>query len=500
MPLKCNRETFACEAAAVRLSAQSAVECRFPGDIVTVLAVSALPVPTACRSDNGEVEYRGRVLLTLVYEDGEKNVCRTERGLEFSHRAEDENCTPSGKASVTLSTLKISARREGAGIYITALIGADITVREERSLTYAVGGEGFIFRADEIKTVCPIFGEGDIETDDEFDTGYVGDVLLHGEKISVASAESEDGAVAVSGEISFSMCVLKNDGSVSSYERLIPFRGEVECEGAAAGLKSDASAFIKSASVSAEADEEKGTCRITVSLTLGVKAAVYSEGALSVITDAFSSENKLEIVRGTMSGEYLADSVHFTERVSSAAFVGTADGGRGITFADSLEAVVLPEVAASAVITDGKEYAEGAVSAKVIIADADGAHRSVDITLPFSVPLSLSVKGRREVAAIACGLAVRQKKEGEIEAEATLKICVKTYVAVSDEYIESVTEGEKLPVKTSAFSVYMASAGEDLWQTAKRLKKSPEEIGRCNPDLKFPLSGNERIIVYRKSE
>lgn len=499
MPLKCNRETFASNAVAARLSAQSAVECRFPGDIVTVLAVSALPVPTSCSSDNGEVEYRGRVLITLVYEDGEKNVCRTERGLEFSHRAEDENCTPSGRAFVTLNTLKISTRREGAGLYITALIGADITVVEEKSITYAVGGEGFIFKREEVQTVRPIFAEGDIETDDEFDTEYVGDVLLHSEKVSVTSASSEDGAVAVTGEIAFSLCALKKDGALISYERLIPFHGEIECEGATPELKADASAFVKSASVSAEADEEKGTCKITVTLNLGVRVTVYQTGTVSIITDAFSQESELKITRGTMSGEYLAESSRFTERVSSAAFVGT-DGGKGITFADSLEAVVLSDVAISAVTADGNDLAEGAVSAKVIIADADGSHRSADITLPFSVPISSSAKGRKEVEAVACGLAVRQKKEGEIEAEATLKVCVKTYAELEEEYVENVEEGEKLPVKTSAFSVYMASAGEDLWQTAKRLKKSPEEIGRCNPDLKFPLSGSERIIVYRKSE
>lgn len=499
MPLKCNRETFAFGGVAARFSAQSAVECRFPGDIVTVLAVNALPVPTSCRSDNGEVEYRGRVLLTLVYEDGEKNVCRTERGLEFSHRAEDERCTPSDAASVTLSAIKITTRREGAGLYITVLIGADITVAAERSLTYAVGGEGFIFKTEEARIARPIFAEGDIETDDEFDTEYVGDVLLHSEKVSVTSAEAEDGAVAVSGEVGFSMCVLKKDGSLASYERLIPFRGEIECEGATAGLKADASAFIKSASVSAEADEEKGTCKITVAITLGVKTTVYSMGTLSLIVDVFSTESELNVVRGETVGEYLAETSHYTERVSSAVFVGAEDG-RGITFADSLEAVVLAEAAASAVTSEGKEYAEGAVSAKVIVADKDGAHRSVDITLPFSVLLNAAAKGRKEIGVIACGIAVRQKKEGEIEAEATLKICVKTYAELGAEYIENVEEGEKLPVKTSAFSVYMASAGEDLWQTAKRLKKSPEEIGRCNPDLKFPLSGNERIIVYRKTE
>jgi len=498
MPIKCNKETFSSEKTTAYISAQSVVECRFPGDIVTILAVNAAPVPTSCRVDNGEVEYRGRVLLTVVYEDGDKNVCRTERGLEFSHRAEHENCTPASKAFVSLAAIKVSTRRDGSGVYVTAVVGADITVVAKNSFEYVSDGEGFISRKEEVPFITPFFAEGEIETDDEFDCEYIGDVLLHTEKASVSSISAEDGVIAVSGEIGFSVCALKKDGSLSSYERLIPFRGEIGCDGASAKTSCDASVFISSVSVNAETDEEKGTCRIRSLITMRVRATAYSESKLSVVADAFSVNNKLSVVTQSAGGEYLADIFRFTERASSSAFISSADN-RGITFADSLQAVVLGEASASVVKTDGKEYAEGAVTAKVIVADADSSHRSIDITLPFSVPVNASAEGRKEVDVLPCGLAVKQRKEGEIEAEATLKICVKVYGNKSAAYVGDISEGEPVPAKSSAFSVYMASAGEDLWQTAKRLNKSPEEIEKCNPDLKFPLSGNERIIVYRKN-
>jgi len=497
MSIKCNKETLSFSGVTARLSARSAVECRFPGDIVTVLAVSALPSPTFCRVDSGTVEYRGKVLLTLVYEDGDKNVCRTERGMEFSHRADDENCTPASRAFLSLSAIKISTRREGSGVYVTALIGADITVVADRSIDYVSGGDGFISRTEEASFIRPIFCEGTIEADDEFETEYVGDVLLHSEKINVTSTEAEEGAIMVAGEISFSVCVLKTDGALASYERLIPFRGEIECEGASPSLKADVSCFVESASVSAEADEEKGTCRIRADVNIKSRGVIFSEGKTSLVSDAFSCENNLELAAREETGEYLFSSARFVERASSSAFIG-ADGGRGITFADSLQAVVLSEASASVNTSDGKDLVEGAVTAKVIVADSDSSHRSVDITLPFSIPVNVE-KGRREAEVVPCGVAVRQKKEGEIEAEATLKICVKTYRETTMTYVENISEGDKLPVKTNAFSVYMASAGENLWQTAKRLNKSPEEILRCNPDLSFPLSGNERIIVYRKA-
>ena len=49
----------------------------------------------------------------------------------------------------------------------------------------------------------------------------------------------------------------------------------------------------------------------------------------------------------------------------------------------------------------------------------------------------------------------------------------------------------------SALSVYLPARGDGLWETAKKLLQSPEQIQATNPELSFPLTGNERILVYR---
>ena len=62
-------------------------------------------------------------------------------------------------------------------------------------------------------------------------------------------------------------------------------------------------------------------------------------------------------------------------------------------------------------------------------------------------------------------------------------------------------KAEKLKANDCAISVYVPAAGDDLWSTAKSLRQSPEEIKTTNPDLAFPLTGKERILVFRgKSE
>jgi hypothetical protein len=46
--------------------------------------------------------------------------------------------------------------------------------------------------------------------------------------------------------------------------------------------------------------------------------------------------------------------------------------------------------------------------------------------------------------------------------------------------------------------VFIPTAGDLLWDVAKSLGVSEEEVLKTNPDLQFPLSGEERIVIYRE--
>ena len=97
-----------------------------------------------------------------------------------------------------------------------------------------------------------------------------------------------------------------------------------------------------------------------------------------------------------------------------------------------------------------------------------------------------------------CGVGVRRKGGGEIEAEGTLKILVKTYEEISSAFLSDIEEGDEIEENDSAISVYLPVKGDDLWTTAKRLLQFPEEFQKCNEGLNFPLQGEERLLVYRQ--
>ena len=75
----------------------------------------------------------------------------------------------------------------------------------------------------------------------------------------------------------------------------------------------------------------------------------------------------------------------------------------------------------------------------------------------------------------------------EIQASSPVTKCI----------ITELTQGEMRELPSSAISIHIAKSGETLWDVAKALGSTPELVMLQNPDITLPLSGGERVIVYR---
>lgn len=475
------------------LESQSIVECRLPGsEISGVLAVHAKAVPGECACLDGAVNYGGKVLLTIVYEDGDRKICRAERGAEFFHKAEGNFVTPACFAKVRLCAENVTFRREGSGLYVSVVVNARSTVYGSKQMEYLCGGEGVIARRERVticKTVCV---SGETEGEDEFDSDYVGDILLHSEKAVISRVAANAGQIEIDGEIALNICVLKVDEGVCSYERLVPFRMQVPCDEAFGDIKAWASVDVKSAFLSADADEEKGKSRIVLSYCLSADCSLSVKEEIEVVDDAFARDCDLRLEKKKEWGRYLTSLEKYTERVSGVAALSPTIEGEY-----TLQAAVLPRAELSCKKTDAGVEAEGVVQAEVFLVGADGTHRSTSLSLPVLFPID--VRGDYvEADCIVCGLNVRRKKEGEIEAEATLKLSVRGFEQGEWSYVCEAVEGEPKTASDAAFSIFIPRAGEDLWQVAKRLACTPEELQKSNPDMEFPVKEGKRLFVYRQ--
>ncbi len=476
-----------------RLKGQTVVEYRLPGsEISSILAIHAKAIPTESTCTDGEVQYGGKALLSIVYEDGDRKICRSERGAEFFHKTEGSAVTPSCFAKVWYKTENVSFRREGSGLYVSVILSADIAVYGGKQMEYLSGGEGLICKTEPVtlsKTVCV---SGEVEGEDEFDCDYVGDILLHSENAVAHHLSASAGQIDVEGEIALHICVLRGDESVCSYERLIPFRMQIPCEEAFGSVNAGAKITVKSAHLTAATDEERGKSRMVLAYTLAADCLLSIKEELSVATDAFSTEREIAISKANEGGMYLTKQLRWTERVS-----GTGSLSPALEGEVSLQAAVLPRVELSCRKGANGMETEGVLLAEVLVKNADGGFRTATLSLPFLFPVEMEGE-HAEGECLACGLNVRRKKSGEVEAEATLKLAFRGYEEKGWSYVRKVEEGEAYPEERSAFTVFLPPQGEELWSLAKRLHCPPESIEKNNPELEFPLKKGKRIFVYRQ--
>ena len=493
MTIKPQYETYRYTGEITRLKSQSIVECRMPGsEIGSILAVQASATPTECVCADGEVRYSGKLTLCIVYEDGNRKVCRAERGAEFFHKAEGSAVSPACFVKAAFSVDNVSYRREGSGLYISVIVGADLPVYGGKQMEYLVGGEGIIAKKEPLTLRRSVCVSGETEGEDEFETDYVGDVLLHGENVVVTRVSVGAGQIDIEGELNLHVCVLKENDAICSYERLIPLHLQIPCEEAFGNVTASARVCVKAAQLNAGVDEEKGKSKIVFSYALFADCFLYASDELLVASDAFSTDAELLLKKANDGGMYLTNLVKCTERVS-----GVAALSPDVESEYALVAAVLPRAELHCRKTEKGFEAEGVLNAEILLKSADGGYRCSTLSLPFAFPLDVRAESV-EADCMVCGLNVRRNRGGETEAEATLKISLRAYQKGEWEYVLEAVEGEPIAKSDAAISVFALGAGEELWQAAKRLSRDPEELQRSNPELTFPVKEGERIFVYRQ--
>lgn len=489
MAINLQKETFRGYGKKKELGAQTAVECRFGSEVETALSVHCSAALTGAEAGSGEVRYFGKAHFSIVYEDAEKKVCRAEKGVEFTAACKDEEIVPALSARAKLSVENVSVRREGASVFVTALLGADISLYGEESFEYLAGGDLILKREPVTAVVAHLCG-GAQETEDEFETELLGDILQHAETVGVTDVVCETGSLRVEGEINLSVLALKGQNALVSFERLVPYRIEIPCEAAVFGCRAEANVSVLNAAIRADADEETGKCNVVAEFTLGAEGCVYEEVAVDGVTDAFSTSSEVSLAFRECEFTGAGETSRVVERVSGRAALSSP-----VDFSDVLQAVTLQRAEANVVSEGGGKKVEGVAMATLLVLGTDGTHRGVEMSLPFSV----AVKAENCTAEVlVCGMSARQRQEGEIDAEATLKITLRERRTVSAKIVVSAEEGEQFPVNDSAVSVYIPRAGDGLWELSKSLKKSPEEVEAANPDIVFPVKEGQRVVIYRK--
>ncbi len=474
--------------AVAALTPQSVAQTRLSQSegIADVLAVSPQVSLLTCETSSGRVNYSGRIIFTVLYSDEEGKLCRMQKGAEFSHFCDDDRLAPAQNAVCRLACERVTTRRDGSAIVLSAVITAKIDVFAPAERTCITACEGAFLKMQTKEFLSFVTFSGECEVEDDFDADGVDDILMPSAVPLVTSAECMTGEVDVSGEIYLSLLSMRR-GYPAGLERVIPFTCALTCDDSFAGALPSVSAEIRDMNVTATVDDANSKCRVQFSCTLAVGGYFARKSEENVATDIFSCTNEVRGVYEEESASCVAERKIYSERISS-----PASSKAKLDFTCRFLAVACPVAEYEYNAQSGA--VEGAVEA-VLVYEQGGDIKSAGVNIPFSV----RVGGEgAQVSVGVCGVSLRQPVEGRLEGEAMIKVCAQYARPSSVRYLASAEEGERLTPSEAAVSVLIPAAGDSLWDAAHKLVCPPEDVASANPGLKYPLTGGERVLIYRK--
>lgn len=471
------------------ISAQSIVEIKFAGaNVGEVVAVYPQVSLSSAETSSGRLNYGGRLICTLVYTDGENKLCRVQKGAEFSHHIDDERLAPAQSAHCTLSCEQHTLKRDGSSYVVSVVVGASFKVSDSAERSYVNTLEGAVIRREEGKLFNAVSFFGESEIDDDFNL-VATDILVPAAQPVVLNCAVKPGLVEITGEIYLSLLAVR-DSSPVCLDRVVPFKCEISCDEALFTRRAYCRAEIVSVNVNCKVNENSGKCNVGFEATLSFNGHFHEEEEITYARDAFAEDCDLKL---TFSEERVfadGDIKNYSERVQ-----GPCAAKAKLDYTCAFLAATLP----TAEFERTKSGIEGSVTATLLYEQGGEVH-STEVNMPFSVTLAGLSENCNDISVCVLGMSLRQRAEGECEGEASLKITAADGEFKTLKYLTEATAGEAKAPSDSAISVYVTEAGDGLWETAKKLSVSPESIQRSNPELTFPLSGKERIIIYRPKQ
>ena len=453
-----------------------------------ILDLTGKVYQSAADKEGDLVVFGGLATFNAVFVGDE--LMRIEVGAKFSFK------TAMPGADADVSDVKhalegVRVKTESGMLYVVATLVTEITytVTEEKSY---IDGADVLVKTASMKVGTNHRFVSETELTDEFEEKKIKRVLYSGAEAALKSVTAEEDAVICEGEaiISVLMLPFSENSDILKEVRCIPFRFEVDCDGANSAAFSYGDVEVDKLNLKVYVDEAKNRSTVSISAILKLCGAAVTISDAAYVEDCYSVNCDLIPTRTTLESTSVSQRFS-TDRVSGVVNCKVPEYSRFIKLMG--ECVELADLK-----TDGDKLTViGVVTGKAIFADGENALSSRTFDLPFDITLPCG-EGTAENVKVTAKEVYCKLRAGRLEAETEL---ITTWHEVQKSrynVINTLTEGNKRQAETAAFSVYLAMEGDTEWDVTKRLGVSFEEISKYNPDLKFPLTGKEKITVFRK--
>lgn len=496
-----NYEKYQLNAEAFTLTDSVKVECKTQlaeGDKILLVT----PFITSCGNEilPSTLKYTGKAVFTVCTQNS-SGLGKQECATEFLGTLKNEKILPEFSAETSFEIIKTERNELNGFLIITATVAVKTKFYQPLLQEYAVGGENLIVKTDNA-CIAKSLGKrtSDTTISEEFELPQsVGEVIFHKEDFLITSVQCGIGCLIIDGELTISLFILQKNqnGDIVKENKILPVRIEVDEPNAMPTMRVKATAKVKNAKLAVTSFEETSSSTVQASVTLSVASEIFTCEEIPVMTDCFSKAEELELEKTELISCEPSALLNFSQNFNGKII------NEGFTGSEKLLTVMAEYVKPISCEKSGNSVCVDAVINCVIFYKTeDGTvicrKDDLPITLCEQLPVALANCSAEVISSCVSEILVKPVSGSEIEVYGTAKFALSLDCECKIPAVKRVNlKGEKKP-NTVAFSVYIALENEDLWSLAKRLGVSPDELCASNPELEFPLVGNERIVIYRR--
>ena len=282
------------------------------------------------------------------------------------------------------------------------------------------------------------------------------------------------------------------------YEKAIPFRENIDCQGSREAMIPDISGRISHSEIEVRTDadgEERVAC---LDLLLELQMKLYEMEQIEALTDVYGiEENIVPVMRqGTLNRQLIRSSgkTKITEQVKLPAAVPDIAEICHSSAAAMVDTMELTE--------DGVELT-GTLTAEILYLTEGRELASFETQLPFQYVMA--VPGISQACRYRVTPAVQQLSAGllgssEMDVKAVIGFELIGFCSSNEDMIVDVEVGNddtSVINELPGIVVYMARAGDDVWELGKKYYVPLERIREVNHLSSDELKAGEKVLIVR---
>lgn len=480
---------------------QVKVECKtdlLTSDVAKILNVCAVPNTCNGEINASQIKYSGRVVFYVIYLDNNGVVNNCECSSEYSG-AISATLPDGAYVKTDVWSQKVEYDISGNKLIVASYLLLTFNAYANDSIKLLCASDDFICDKKELSYVKGYgLKKGVYPMEEEYELNYaLSKILSQKAKAHVTAVQCGVGCIIVDGQLYTSVLLLQNieKSDIIREEKIFPFRMEIEYDEAMPAMNALARVSEKSFKLDATIDGDNNKSKLSFSVTLCFEGEAFSTENITAPIDLFSLTKVVETEKDCKSYLVPIGVKTITSKVKGRCASDTLPAGARLMSVNNESVEIL-----SSERKGENLVVSGVASMTGLLRDSEGVEFSVDWQTPFETQVDLQLKDcyQVEVSVFTFKPSARIISINEAEIEIDISLCLSVYEKGCINYLKSAKCGENKKVNTSPISVYIARSGEDLWSLSKRLNVCPDQLIENNTELQFPLTGEERIVVYRQ--